>query len=79
MLIVVVGYGTWYRLLKIYDVNQAMPFLLLMPPIAVLSAGIALGEPLTWGLVVGGLVTVAGVAIILVRRPRLVEPGAERV
>jgi len=79
VLIVVVGYGTWYRLLKIYDVNQAMPFLLLMPPIAVLSAGIALGEPLTWGLVVGGLVTVAGVAIILVRRPRLVEPGAERV
>ncbi len=78
-LIVVVGYGTWYRLLKIYDVNQAMPFMLLMPPIALLSGALILGEPLTWSLVIGGLVTIVGVAIILVRRPRLVEPGAERV
>jgi O-acetylserine/cysteine efflux transporter len=79
VLIVVVGYGTWYRLLKIYDVNQAMPFMLLMPPIALLSGSLLLGEPLTWSLIVGGLVTVAGVAIILVRRPRLVETGAGRV
>lgn len=78
VLIVVVGYGTWYRLLKIYDVNQAMPFMLLMPPIALLCGALFLGEPLTWSLAVGGLVTVAGVAIILVRRPRLAEP-AERV
>jgi O-acetylserine/cysteine efflux transporter len=79
VLIVVVGYGTWYRLLRIYDVNQAMPFMLLMPPIALLSGSLILGEPLTWSLAIGGLVTVAGVAIILIRRPRLVEPGAERV
>lgn len=73
VLIVVVGYGTWYRLLRIYDVNQAMPFMLLMPPIALLFGGLLLGEPMTWSLAAGGLLTIVGVAIILVRRPRLAE------
>ena len=44
-----------------------------MPPIALLFGGLLLGEPMTWSLAAGGLLTIVGVAIILVRRPRLAE------
>ena len=77
--VVVIGYGTWTWLLRQYDVNQAMPFTLLVTPIGVLAGVLFLGEPLTWALVFGGLMTVVGVGIILVRRPRTTAPEAERV
>ncbi len=73
------GYGTWYRLLRTYDVNQAMPFTLLVPLFGVLSGLVFLGEALTAALVAGGLLTVLGVGIITLRRPRLAGPEAERV
>lgn len=77
--VVVIGYSTWTWLLRQYDINQAMPFTLLVPPIGVLAGIVFLGESLTWALVVGGLLTIAGVAIILIRRPRTTAPEAERI
>ena len=77
--VVVIGYGTWAWLLKQYEINQAMPFTLLVPPIGVFAGVVFLGESLTWPLVFGGLLTVAGVAIILIRRPRTTAPEAERI
>jgi O-acetylserine/cysteine efflux transporter len=77
LVVVVIGYGCWYWLLRQYEVNQAMPFTLLIPPAGVASGVIFLGEALTWALVVGGLLTVAGVAIVVVRRPRLLHRGAK--
>lgn len=79
VLVVVVGYGAWYWLLHRYDVNQAMPFTLLVPFIGVLSGVVFLGEALTTRLLVGGALTVLGVAIILIRRPKVAAPEAERV
>lgn len=79
VLVVGFGYGTWYRLLRTYDVNQAMPFTLLVPLFGVLSGVMFLGEPVTLFLVAGGLLTVVGVGIITLRRPRLAGPKAERV
>jgi O-acetylserine/cysteine efflux transporter len=75
--VTVFGYGTWYWLLRQYDVNQAMPFTLLIPPIGVMSGIVFLGEPLTLALIAGGLLTVSGVAIIVVRRPSLVSEGTK--
>jgi O-acetylserine/cysteine efflux transporter len=74
VIVVIVGYGLWYRLLRHYSVNQVMPFTLLVPLFGVLSGTLLLGESLTWNLAIGGLATVAGVAIIVIRRPKLVEP-----
>lgn len=76
VIVVIVGYGLWYRLLRHYSVNQVMPFTLLVPLFGVLSGTVLLGEALTWNLAVGGVATVAGVAIIVTRRPKLVEPKA---
>ena len=74
VVVVILCYGAWYRLLRDSSVNQVMPFTLLVPLFGVLSGVLLLGEPLSWSLLVGGLATIAGVALILFRRPRLVEP-----
>lgn len=79
LVVVVLGYGIWYRLLRSYDVNQAMPFTLLILPLAFLFSGLFLGEPLTWTLMLGGLLTLVGVSIIVLRRPRQIPPEATRV
>jgi len=68
------GYGLWYYLVPRYPVNQTMPFLLLVPVFAVLFGVWLLGELLTWQMIVGGLLTLAGVGVIVVRRPSLAEP-----
>ena len=72
------GYGLWYRMLRRYSVNQSMPFMLLVPVFGVFSGVIFLGEALTLYLVLGGLLTVFGVGIIVLRRPKVAAPEAER-
>jgi O-acetylserine/cysteine efflux transporter len=76
---VIVGFSGWYWLLRRYTVNQVMPFMLLTPGFGVLAGVVMLGEPLTLTLIVGGMLTVLGVAAITVSRPKLVAPAAERV
>lgn len=69
----IIAYGIWYRLARVYPVNQTMPYLLLIPLFGVLSGVLMLGEPLTAGLLAGGGMTIGGVAIIMIRRPKTVE------
>jgi O-acetylserine/cysteine efflux transporter len=76
VLVTIISYVLWYRVLRRYTVNQAMPFTLLVPVIGVLSAAWLLDEPLGWRVILGGVATVAGVAVIVLRRPRLAEPEA---
>ena len=77
--VVVIGYGFWYWLLKQHDVNQAMPITLLVPPIGVAAGVIFLGEDPGWAFFFGGLLTVIGVGIIIIRRPRVADPQVERL
>jgi O-acetylserine/cysteine efflux transporter len=77
--VVVVGYGCWYWLMRRYQMNQIMSFTLLVPLFGVLSGVIFLGETLTVGLIAGGLMTIAGVGIIILRRPKITAPQAERL
>lgn len=79
LFVVVLGYGAWYRMLRRYDVTQVMPFMLLVPVFGVVSGVLLLGEHVTLALVGGGLLTVLGVGIITLRRPKLVAPEAERI
>ncbi len=74
VVVVILGYGLWYQLLRRHTVNQVMPFTLLVPLFGVLSGVVFLGEAVTWALAVGGAATITGVGIIVFRRPRLVEP-----
>ncbi len=77
--VVILGYGLWFRLLRRYDVNQVMPFILLVPVFGVFSGIAVLGETVSPAFVVGGCLTILGVGIIILRRPKLVAPEAKRV
>lgn len=69
----VIGYGIWYSLMRHYDVNQIMPFTLLVP-VAGLMGGVGLlDEQLTWQMIIGSILTIGGVGIIILRRPRTAD------
>jgi O-acetylserine/cysteine efflux transporter len=74
VIMVIVSYALWYGLLRRYPVGQVVPFMLLLPILGVLTGALFLSEPITWHTVVGGLLTVAGVGVIVLRRARVTEP-----
>ncbi len=59
------GYGIWYHLLKKYDVNQVIPFLLLLPATSILGAVLFLGERPGIRILIGGAVVITGVAVMV--------------
>jgi O-acetylserine/cysteine efflux transporter len=65
------AYAIWYRLLGQYNVNQVMPFLLLLPVTSVFGGIFFLGESLTLKIALGGCLAIAGVAMITIQRLRL--------
>ncbi len=69
VLVAIVSYAIWYHLLKIYAVNQVVPFSLLGPVFGVAAGILLLGEVATWQKLVGGAITIAGVAMITLYRP----------
>ncbi len=71
VMVQIVSYAIWYRLLRLYPVNVVMPITLLCPVLGVLSGVVILGEVLTWKIILGGAATLAGVAIIMLWRPAL--------
>ena len=68
-----IGYGIWYSFLRRYTVNQVMPFTLVVPVFGVLGGVWILGEQMTWQMILGSVLTVAGVAVIVLRRPATAE------
>ncbi len=66
------AYGMWYPLLRRYQVNQTMPYLLTVPVFGVAAGVLLMGDPFTLRLVLGGLLTVGGVAFIVQKRPAAV-------
>jgi O-acetylserine/cysteine efflux transporter len=75
-----IGYAIWYRLLALYQINQVMPFLLLLPVTSVSGSILILGERLSLTVAAGGAIVIAGVAIIIVQRLplRLLAGGRRR-
>ena len=65
-----VAYTLWYRLVARYDLNQVVPITMLGPVIGGLSGILLLDEPATWHKIVGGALTLVGVAIIHLRQKR---------
>ncbi|CAA7620178.1 Integral membrane protein [Magnetospirillum sp. LM-5] len=73
-----VAYTLWYRLVSRHDLSRLVPITLLGPVIGVAGGVLVLGEALTWQKVVGGAITVAGVALVQLAGQRggeRVEPG----
>ncbi|MBH0082328.1 EamA family transporter [Salinibacterium sp. SWN167] len=67
-----VGYGIWNTLLARHAASAVVPFTMLVPPIGMATAWLALGEVPTVIEVIGGLMLLLGVAITtgLLRRRR---------
>ena len=63
--VAILGHGLWYQIVPQYRTNQPMPFTLLIPFFGVTLGIIILQETLTWFILAGGLITITGVAIIL--------------
>jgi O-acetylserine/cysteine efflux transporter len=70
----IIAYGLWYHLIEKHELNRVVPLTLLSPVLAVALAVPTLGEPLTGHVLIGGAITLAGVAMIQFLRPRLPEP-----
>lgn len=60
----------WYFLLRRYPVSLVSPIMLMQPLVGVLSGVVIYGDVLTWQLIIGGVLTLAGVAIIVFRSER---------
>jgi O-acetylserine/cysteine efflux transporter len=75
VLVTIFGYSVWYRLMRRFSVNQVMPFTLLVPFFGVLSGVLVFDDRLTWLMILGGACTILGVAIITLRRPRVIAPS----
>jgi O-acetylserine/cysteine efflux transporter len=74
VLVMVLGYGVWYSMMRRFPLNQVMPFTLLVPFFGVVGGVLLLSERLTLLMLLGGAVTIIGVGIIVIRRPRVIAP-----
>jgi O-acetylserine/cysteine efflux transporter len=72
----IASYLAWLWLLRRHPINVIMPFTLLVPVFGALFSIWLRGEAATWNLLLGGALTVAGVAIIVLRRPATAAPDA---
>jgi O-acetylserine/cysteine efflux transporter len=63
------GTGIWYHLIGKYPVAFVSPFLLLVPVTTILGGVLWLDEDLTRMSLIGGAVVIAGVALVIVKRP----------
>ena len=58
------AYMCWFSLLKQCRMDEAAPFLLLMPVVGILTAALVLGETVSPAQLIGGAVILAGLAIV---------------
>lgn len=73
----VLAHAANFFLLQRYPVTTVAPFTLLTPLIGVISGIIVLGDAITSGLILGGILTMAGVGVITLRSVRKAkEKGA---
>lgn len=63
-----IGHGVLYHLLTRYPVGLITPMLLLSPVLAIALGVLVWGDQPTWKLLLGGAMTLAGVAIVTVKR-----------
>lgn len=73
----IIAHGCWYYLLRIYPVNKVVPYSLLIPVFGMVSGILLLSEEITWQVVVGGVLTIIGVSIVVIGKPKFAKEGEE--
>ncbi len=71
----ILAYGLWYYLLSRYSVSQVTPYSLLTPVFGIAVGQIFFTEELNAQTIVGGIITIIGVAVIVLRRPKTIMLG----
>ncbi len=70
------AYMCWFSLLRQCRMDEAAPFMLLMPVVGIITAALVLGERVSLAQLAGGLVILAGLAIVSgIGLPRRVAAG----
>jgi O-acetylserine/cysteine efflux transporter len=70
-----VAHTGWYYLLSRYPVTSLSPLTLLSPVFGVFFGVTLLHDQLTWRMLLGGVMTLVGVFIVLLRERKLVDTG----
>lgn len=70
----IVAYGLWYYLMNKYEVSSIVAINLMPPVVAAVSSAWLLGEEMSWEKIVGGVITLFGVAVIQIRWNRIAGP-----
>jgi O-acetylserine/cysteine efflux transporter len=66
----IVAFGIWSRLVARYSVGQTLPFMLTVPLFAIMGGIVLNGDRMTVDIIAGGVLTIAGVSLIILRWPR---------
>jgi O-acetylserine/cysteine efflux transporter len=66
----IVAFGLWAKLVARYSVSQTLPFMLTVPLFAIVGGIVLNGDRMTADIIAGGLLTLVGVGLIVVRLPR---------
>jgi len=74
LLVNIFGHGAFYWLLRRYDASLIAPMTLMGPLIGVISGVVLLGDPVSWQLIAGGILAIAGVAVVAARRSTTLPP-----
>ncbi len=78
LLSTITAFGLWSWLIRKHEVSHVAPYSLLIPLFTIASAQLFFNEELSTVLIAGGILTILGVGIITIRRPKLQEM-AERI
>ncbi|MEE3122361.1 MAG: EamA family transporter [SAR324 cluster bacterium] len=74
LIMTVMGYGIWYRVLSRNPVSQVIPVLLLLPVFTIASSVLFLDERPSMIVLLGGAVVIGGVSMIVISKDR--EPSS---
>lgn len=72
-----IGYGLWNWLISKYPLSQVVPYSLCVPIAGIAGGVLIFGDAFTTQVQIGAALTIVGVGIIAVRRPKLAELGKD--
>ena len=68
LIMTVLGYGIWYRVLSRNPVSKVMPVMLLLPVFTIASSMFFLGEQPSFMIFMGAAVVIGGVSMIVITK-----------
>lgn len=76
-IVISISHIYWQRLMRDYPLSQVLPWTLLIPVFGIAAAIPVFGETLTWPIIIGGGLTLAGITIITFRKIKKSEAIAD--